>query len=959
MRFQCPECHGIVAIDDADFGEPVGCGHCGEVVTVPTSRFAPGVMINDFIVRDTLGHGGMGTVYLAHQFSLDRPVALKILMEQFSTNSEFIVDFVKEARAAAALNHPNIVQSYAVGEEDGIYFFAMEYVEGKTLKQLMDAEGSIPVDRALNIIQQVAEALDFAWKQKQLVHRDIKPDNIMLTHRGVAKLADLGLARMAHETLDDDEDLVMGTPQYICPEQLLGQPMDVRGDIYSLGATMFHALTGQFPFDGKNAAEIARKHLQEAMPDPQEINPALPDTVSWVLAKMMAKKIEERYEDAHQLAIDLGYVLKGEKPVGFGSESPSPSSKPRRKTKGKLQTGTNIGAAAAKSSASGGIVAPSSATGRNPAAPKTKSKTRIAVGGKAAGPPRIKVTSQKTGASVIAEAESKKSTGKFTTGSRTAAGATPAAPVAPEKSANMPVILGVSAIFVLLALMIGGGIFFVVAQGAWKVKSPKAAADLYLSQPHVTQEERVDYANITQYFDQADNFAGSSVKLKEGADALNGFLAKYPNSLFSVNPETQTISYSDIYQAPWYAKGKVDPQASQVVGEVRANLVQYQEQLIREERKQMRLEEEDEWKKNDIEAGDAARVAEAQAQIVERLEQRKADIDERYKEFEEIVARKRVMFADEQRDVRFRVLEAGADLDFDRALTLLEEYRKNTINYPPPLKNLIPAAKQQEEGETNQIVLQVLSAFPGMNTNLNPFFEEKKGEYGFRLQLSKFNELIVQDKDFMDSRDEWYDQTAKALGLAKEYLDLFYGDRNAAMVAHRLSPRGRTPKEEVKSISEQGVVVFYFEFNPTTGAKMKQRDDETKPLLSLGSKVLFEMASKAWGAEDVAGLQIRHAVFLMYSAQGRGIEESAEIISNSLHELSDFLNAELVPMQPVIVEVMCLQYKKDIEKLIRNGDVKRARKFYEALRQVYSDSPGFKKVEPSILDLFPDESAGS
>ncbi|RMD79346.1 MAG: serine/threonine protein kinase, partial [Lentisphaerae bacterium] len=165
----------------------------------------------------------MGTVYLAHQISLDRPVALKILKEQYARDNSFILDFVREARAAAKLNHPNIVQAYAVGEEDGTYFFAMEFVEGKTLKRIMNEKRRLEWRRGFHIGMQVAEALDFAWKNQHLIHRDIKPDNIMITPRGVAKLADLGLARAATE-LQDDEEEVMGTPQYICPEQLLGQP---------------------------------------------------------------------------------------------------------------------------------------------------------------------------------------------------------------------------------------------------------------------------------------------------------------------------------------------------------------------------------------------------------------------------------------------------------------------------------------------------------------------------------------------------------------------------------------------------------------------------------------------------------------------------------------------------------------------------------------------------------------
>ena len=129
MRFQCPFCRGIVAVDNSQMGEEVQCGHCDEIVTVPTSRLATGSVIADFIIMEELGRGGMGVVYLAHQISLDRPAAVKILQENYANNAEFVVNFIKEARSAAKLNHPHIVQAYAVGEDEGIFYFAMEYIE--------------------------------------------------------------------------------------------------------------------------------------------------------------------------------------------------------------------------------------------------------------------------------------------------------------------------------------------------------------------------------------------------------------------------------------------------------------------------------------------------------------------------------------------------------------------------------------------------------------------------------------------------------------------------------------------------------------------------------------------------------------------------------------------------------------------------------------------------------------
>ena len=321
MRFQCPNCKEILSVDNAEMGAKVQCGKCQQIVTVPASRTAPGAVIADFIIEKELGRGGMGVVYLSHQISLDRSVALKVLAENYAQNSEFVISFIKEARAAARLNHPHIVQAYAVGEDDGIYYFAMENVDGQTMKEILEKNHVIPVDQAVQIVQQIAEALDYAWKEQRLIHRDIKPDNIMLTSTGKAKLADLGLARHAGEkdSLDSEEE-VMGTPQYISPEHLTGAPMDIRSDIYSLGATFYHFVTGQFPFNGSSVTEIAKKHLTDTLVPPNQVKKSIPQAVSDVIVKMMARDPNDRFQDAEELVETFRSVL------GFRTDSASESS---------------------------------------------------------------------------------------------------------------------------------------------------------------------------------------------------------------------------------------------------------------------------------------------------------------------------------------------------------------------------------------------------------------------------------------------------------------------------------------------------------------------------------------------------------------------------------------------------------------------------------------------------------
>lgn len=341
MRFQCPLCSGIVAIDNSACGIKVQCGHCSGVIDTPVSRVAPGAIIADFIIQKELGRGGMGVVYLAHQISLDRPSALKVLSENYANDAQFVGNFIKEARAAAKLNHPHIVQAYAVGEDEGIFYFAMEDIDGKTMKEVLKEQQLIPADQALLIVQQIAEALDYAWREQKLIHRDIKPDNIMLTNSGRAKLSDLGLASVAGEIDESDSDEVMGTPQYISPEHLTGSPMDVRSDIYSLGATFYHFVTGTFPYQGNTAIEIAQQHLTGTLIPPDQVNPDVPADVSAIIMKMMARSLSDRYQSTEQLIDDIRAARHAVDGVTATIQLPAPGSAEKAKKTGGLRIAKN------------------------------------------------------------------------------------------------------------------------------------------------------------------------------------------------------------------------------------------------------------------------------------------------------------------------------------------------------------------------------------------------------------------------------------------------------------------------------------------------------------------------------------------------------------------------------------------------------------------------------------------
>lgn len=263
--------------------------------------------IGEFQLLDRLGKGAMGEVFVARQKTLDRTVALKLLSAEFAKNKNFVDRFWREARVAASLNHPNIVHLHTAGQKNDIPYYAMELVEGETLRQRLDRLGKIPPREALGYIAQAARGLAYAWNLNQIVHRDIKPDNLILARDGTLKIADLGLAKpLAEDGSITVGQWQLGTPHYISPEQAAGRDdLDFRSDIYSLGATLYHLVTGRVPFEGGTAAVIMTKHLNEPLPDPRQQEPKLNPRITEIIRRMMAKDPKNRYASYEQLLADL------------------------------------------------------------------------------------------------------------------------------------------------------------------------------------------------------------------------------------------------------------------------------------------------------------------------------------------------------------------------------------------------------------------------------------------------------------------------------------------------------------------------------------------------------------------------------------------------------------------------------------------------------------------------------
>lgn len=297
--------HGVVTSRQIDRLRP-------EVEQQRAEQQIPGYQI---LAR--LGAGAMATVYKAKQLSLDRMVAIKVLPRKHTNNPQFVERFYAEGRAAAKLNHPNIVGALDVGKASEYHYFVMEYVEGHTVFDDITKKGPYTEEQALKVAIQVVRALEHAHAAG-FIHRDVKPKNLMITPDGTAKLADMGLARAIsdREAAEAEQGKAYGTPYYISPEQIRGEMnVDFRADIYSFGATLYHMVTGRVPFDGPNPSAVMHQHLKAELVPPDHLNPELTSGISEIIEVCMAKSRDRRYANTSDLLEDLRAVASGEPPL--------------------------------------------------------------------------------------------------------------------------------------------------------------------------------------------------------------------------------------------------------------------------------------------------------------------------------------------------------------------------------------------------------------------------------------------------------------------------------------------------------------------------------------------------------------------------------------------------------------------------------------------------------------------
>ena len=268
-------------------------------------------VLGDYTLIKPIGIGGMGEVFLAEQKSMRRVVALKILLPALVNNKHSLDRFFREVRTLAKIEHPNIAQAIEAGIEDDVCYFSMVYIQGEDLAVIIKREKQLNEIPALKIIRDVAATLDYAWQKHKLIHRDVKPSNIMLTNEGTVKLLDLGISKIAG--IDEEEltqrGVMVGSPYYVSPEQARGEEVDFHADMYSLGATLYQMVTGQPPFDSETSLGIISKHLCDPPPDPLKLNPGISEKTAALITRMLAKKHYDRFPDWPSVIAECNNII--------------------------------------------------------------------------------------------------------------------------------------------------------------------------------------------------------------------------------------------------------------------------------------------------------------------------------------------------------------------------------------------------------------------------------------------------------------------------------------------------------------------------------------------------------------------------------------------------------------------------------------------------------------------------
>ncbi|MCJ8331438.1 MAG: serine/threonine protein kinase [Lentisphaeria bacterium] len=303
----CPGCSCEFETSDLHIGRQHICKECGDQCIIPSQRIDPGTVFGDFTIQYPLGVGASGEVHLAKGED-GLKVAVKVLFLEDIEDEVDVARFMREAMFSHALDHPGVIKLYDGGEEHGLHYIAMEYVEGETLDHHLDKFDELSEKDALKIIRDVADVMCYVWNERRLVHRDLKPANIMVSYEGITKVMDLGIAKsfMYDLTQLTDPETIIGSPPYMSPEQCApGKPLDFRADIYSLGCTLYQLVTGEYPFFADTPMGTVRQQIFEKHKDPREFVPGLSEGLKLLIDRMLGKSVKDRHASWEELIEEI------------------------------------------------------------------------------------------------------------------------------------------------------------------------------------------------------------------------------------------------------------------------------------------------------------------------------------------------------------------------------------------------------------------------------------------------------------------------------------------------------------------------------------------------------------------------------------------------------------------------------------------------------------------------------
>jgi serine/threonine protein kinase len=320
IEFQCKNCSEFVEVDSSKKGHEVVCPHCELEQLAPLQgSIEVGNIIEDHLIMEELGHGAMGKVHLASHLLMNRQVALKTISPKVRQDDDAVQQFIQELQMGAQLSHPNIVTVYTAGYRDGVYYISMQYIDGFDMNERIEKSGPMTEKEALAVISTVADAMSYSWNDFRMIHRDLKPENIRVSSRGDIMIMDFGLAKVRTDDKTEEEGLVIGTPDFMSPEQGEGRSdIDFRADMYSLGVVLVYLLTGKRPFQADNPFDVVAMHISRPMPSVRDLLPGVvvSNETLTLISRMTAKSRDERFTSWEEVSEAVDRILSAEHKAG-------------------------------------------------------------------------------------------------------------------------------------------------------------------------------------------------------------------------------------------------------------------------------------------------------------------------------------------------------------------------------------------------------------------------------------------------------------------------------------------------------------------------------------------------------------------------------------------------------------------------------------------------------------------